>query len=75
MAKNDNQKRVSLYFNLEVEDEYKMWEHLSKKKKSNYIKNLIQNDMKGTNFEYKTKEVDNDPLDGIDIDNDAINFD
>lgn len=77
MASNDNIKRVGLYFNLEVEDEAKMWEYLSKKKKSYFLKNLIQNEMKNNNINtivipQKTEE---DNLNGVDIDNSAIDFD
>jgi hypothetical protein len=77
MANNDNIKRVGLYFNLEVEDEAKMWEYLSKKKKSYFLKNLIQNEMKNNNMNtivipQKTEENN---LNGVDIDNSAIDFD
>ena len=41
------QKRMSLYFNLEDDEERRMWEHIDTKKKSQYIKRLILNDMNG----------------------------
>lgn len=41
------QKRMSLYFNLEDDEERRMWEHIDSKKKSKYIKRLILNDMNG----------------------------
>lgn len=41
------QKRMSLYFNLEDNEERRMWEHINSKKKSQYIKRLILNDMNG----------------------------
>ena len=41
------QKRMSLYFNLEDDEERRMWEHIDSKKKSQYIKRLILNDMNG----------------------------
>lgn len=39
------QKRMSLYFNLEDDEERRMWEHIDSKKKSQYIKRLILNDI------------------------------
>lgn len=51
----DTKKRASLYFNLEDPDDKKIWEHLEKRKKSQYIKRLILNDMEN-NIETK---VDN----------------
>lgn len=39
------QKRMSLYFNLEDDEERRMWEHIDSRKKSQYIKRLILNDM------------------------------
>lgn len=39
------QKRMSLYFNLEDDEERRMWDHIDSKKKSQYIKRLILNDM------------------------------
>lgn len=44
---NLTQKRMSLYFNLEDDEERRMWEHIDSKKKSQYIKRLILNDMNG----------------------------
>ena len=38
---------MSLYFNLEDDEERRMWEHIDSKKKSQYIKRLILNDMNG----------------------------
>lgn len=42
---NLTQKRMSLYFNLEDDEERRMWEHIDSKKKSQYIKRLILNDI------------------------------
>lgn len=39
------QKRMSLYFNLEDDEERRTWEHIDSRKKSQYIKRLILNDM------------------------------
>lgn len=36
---------MSLYFNLEDDEERRMWEHIDSKKKSQYIKRLILNDI------------------------------
>lgn len=44
----DNKKRASLYFNLEDPDDKKIWEYLEKRKKSQYIKRLILNDMENS---------------------------
>lgn len=44
----DSKKRASLYFNLEDHDDKKIWEHLEKRKKSQYIKRLILNDIENS---------------------------
>lgn len=38
---------MSLYFNLDDEEDRLIWEHLEKRKKSNYVKRLIINDILG----------------------------
>ena len=44
----DTKKRVSLYFNLDDEEDRLMWEYLAKRKKSQYIKRLIVNDIQAS---------------------------
>jgi hypothetical protein len=41
----DTRKRVSLYFNMEDEEEKALFEFLDTKKKNKYLKRLIENDM------------------------------
>lgn len=41
------QKRMSLYFNLEDNEDRLMWEYINSRKKSQYIKRLILNDING----------------------------
>lgn len=57
MAKNENIKRVGLYFNLENEYDNKMWSYLSSqiRKPKDEIKRLIELAMEGK--EIKTIEV------------------
>ena len=43
--KNSGKKRVSLYFNLDDTEDRLIWEQLSVRKKSQYIKRLILNDI------------------------------
>lgn len=72
----DNKKRVSLYFNLDDPDEKLMFEYLDVRKKSQYIKNLILNDIKGHGIVsppvIKTRI---DTLDDCDLDIDGIDLD
>lgn len=42
MTQPKNIKRVSLYFNLDVESEYRMWEFLENRKKNYEIKKAIE---------------------------------
>lgn len=74
MAKDETKKRVSLYFNLEDPDEKLMFSHLSKRKKSQYIKNLILNDIKKIGV-IATTVADADTLDDVDLDSNEIDFD
>lgn len=69
MAKNENIKRVSLYFNLENEFDNKMWSYLSSqiRKPKDEIKRLIELEIEGTDI----KEVEvkkNNKLKKDDID-------
>lgn len=83
MAKDETKKRLSLYFNLDDPDEKLMFDHLNKRKKSQYIKNLIMNDIKGNNISYvqaigqlqseQPKETDN--LNDCDLDAKEMDFD
>lgn len=43
-------KRVSLYFNLDDTEDRLIWEQLSVRKKSQYIKRLILNDIDNKTF-------------------------
>lgn len=79
MAKDETKKRVSLYFNTEDPDEKLMYDYLEKRKKSQYIKNLIMNDIKGKSIsfmpaaEQSKNEVDD--LKDCDLDSNEIDFD
>jgi hypothetical protein len=62
----DTRKRVSLYFNMEDEEEKALFEFLDTKKKNKYLKRLIENDMNNIpsinilNIEPKENEKLND---------------
>lgn len=70
-------KRISLYFNLDNEEEKALWDFISKKKKNAYLKRLIYNDM----MKYEAPAIpventkNNDDLSDVDLDNDGIEFD
>lgn len=68
-------KRISLYFNLDNEEEKTLWDFISKKKKNAYLKRLIYNDM----MKYEAPAIENtknnDDLSDVDLDNDGIEFD
>lgn len=70
-------KRISLYFNLDNEEEKALWDFISKKKKNAYLKRLIYNDM----MKYESPAIpventkNNDDLSDVDLDNDGIEFD
>lgn len=72
-----NKKRISLYFNLNNEEEEALWNFISKKKKNAYLKRLIYNDM--MKYESPAISVENantdDDLSDVDLDNDGIEFD
>lgn len=53
MAKNENIKRVGLYFNLENEYDNKMWAYLNSqiRKPKDELKRLIENAMEGKEIE------------------------
>ena len=85
-AKNENIKRVGLYFNIENPIEAKMWQYLcEKRKKSVTIKRLLEDEIEGRNFKsYKDDSYDedkkkresnngkNEKLDEDEIDDDVI---
>lgn len=72
----ENKKRVSLYFNLDDPDEKLMFEYLDQRKKSQYIKNLILNDIKGNGVvAAPTVKVRTDTLDDCDLDIEGIDLD
>lgn len=83
MAKDETKKRVSLYFNLEDPDEALMYQYLDARKKSQYIKNLILNDIKGNKniqvIQYEQQPNEEEAIDDLtdcDLDsNSAIDFD
>ncbi|MBN1079249.1 hypothetical protein [Clostridium botulinum] len=74
----DTKKRVSLYFNLELEDERLMYEKLSKTNKSRYIKSLIMNDINKVSYLQPVVNVTTektDTLDDVDFNSNEIDFD
>lgn len=48
MAKDDNVKRIGLYFNLLDAEEKEMYDYINARKKSRYLKTLVLNDIKAT---------------------------
>jgi hypothetical protein len=76
MDKKKKYERVSLYFNLENEDDKIMFRHMDNRKKSQYIKNLIMNDIKGHRFTSTgPDEIAVDEIDKADLEMDAMDFD
>lgn len=72
----ENKKRVSLYFNLDDPDEKLMFEYLDQRKKSQYIKNLILNDIKGNGvMAVPVIKTRIDTLDDCDLDIEGIDLD
>ena len=48
---------MSLYFNLEDNEDNLMWEHLNSRKKSQYIKRLILNDLNASKQHTSISEI------------------
>lgn len=72
-----NIKRVGLYFNIEDEEDRVLYEYLNKKKKSKYLKRLIEDDIKINNNYSINKLVEvkkDDDLDKLDIDDNFTSF-
>ena len=70
MAKNENIKRLGLYFNLENEHDNRMWAYLeTKRKKPDEIKRLIELAMNGMDIEpIEISKSDDDKIDKDEID-------
>lgn len=76
MDKKKKYERVSLYFNLENEDDKIIFRYMANRKKSQYIKNLIMNDIKGHRFiSSGPDEIAIDGIDKADLEMDAMDFD
>lgn len=73
-----NIKRIGLYFNMDFEDERKMYEYLCTKKKSRHLKRLLEDDMNNNNFISSAPKPqiknDEEDLDDLDIDTKTMMF-
>ncbi|TAN67685.1 hypothetical protein WS9_007540 [Paraclostridium sordellii 8483] len=77
MAKNENIKRVGLYFNLENEYDNKMWSYLNSqiRKPKDEIKRLIEIAMEGKEIQLtEIKQTNKLKKDEIDINNIGVGF-
>lgn len=77
MAKNENIKRLGLYFNLENEYDNKMWSYLNSqiRKPKDEIKRLIEMAMEGKDIQLtEIKQTNKLKKDEIDINNIGVGF-
>jgi len=71
MAKDDNVKRIGLYFNLEDAEEKEMYNYINARKKSRYLKTLVLNDIKASKGLQNIQPIQTQPIEEEDNLNDC----